>query len=221
MPVLPNAPGAIKWEVHSIIGDDSNVVNVLHLVSGDGTASTQAQLDTLAAAAKAAWDANPMGHLSSALVCDHHVLTDLSSPTGPQSTLADGTTGGGSSPSAPASSCLVVQQRTALRGKSYRGRVYFSGIPVVAVANPQHWTTSETTAFQEDLEAVGNTLSALARPYQFAVVSYYGPPTVKAGSISPGNPKRAHSTLRATALVTTVTDSIGDTRIGSQRRRNQ
>jgi hypothetical protein len=220
MPPLPTAQGAIKWEVHQVLGDDSNLVNVMHLVSDDLSTSSFTQLSVVAASAKAAWDANPLTHQSHQLTCDHHVFTELSTPTGPQVIIADGGIGGSGTDSMPASAALVMQAKALTRGKSFRGRIFVGGLPKSGQNDPQHWTVSETNAFTADFTAMQTTLFALARPYDFAIVSYFGPPTVKAGSTSPGVPKRAHSTIRAAGLVTKVSAFTGDTRIGAQRRRN-
>lgn len=224
MPTRPPVASTLKWEIIQKLGDDLSVVNVLHLEYGDPPPISVPNLTALGGTAKANWDALIVFHQTTALTVEEHIFTDLHTATGNQVTIADGTAGTDASVPVTAGAAMVVSQRTALRGRSFRGRLYLAGMGRSELAgggtDPQHWDPAFVAGVQTSFGTLAANLLAAAHSSVPAIVSYFGPPTIKAGAIAPGNPKRNVSTARALPLLTPVTSFLVDARVGSQRRRN-
>jgi hypothetical protein len=113
--------------VHSLAGQ--NVVNVLHIRDTLG-APDRTRATTLADALATSWVTNIMASLSNDLRLSHIDWTILDSQTSPAGRTGEaGVSGSINSPSEASNVALVYTLRTALRGRSYRGRLYIGGIP--------------------------------------------------------------------------------------------
>jgi len=128
--------------------------------------------------------------------------TDLSSQNGPVYESSDTlpATGSNGSPSLPNNCAVVVTKRTALRGRSYRGRIYHMGLTEGSVTENQVLAASMTGILSR-----WTTLLALpltADEALMCVVSRYN-----------------NNAPRTTGVATLVTNLTSDGFIDSQRRR--
>lgn len=217
---LPPVASVAKVVVNGTLGD-ATIANVLHVGYSFPAPLVVADATTIAERVEESWEADMLPNLSHDYTFTSVTLTDLHTATGVQVVAAAGETGGVAVPSEPAQDAVVVTQLTALRGRSFRGRQYVCGIPTGFRADPQHWTGPIAAGIALTFAGINTDLGALAHPCGLSLVSYFGPPTVLAGAIAPGNPKRRHSTLRGVPLQNGIIAHTGQTRIGTQRRRGQ
>jgi hypothetical protein len=101
----------------------------------------------------------------------------------------------------PNSIASVVSIKTALRGRSYRGRIYHMGIPDAHVTD-NLMGTAQVTALQAAYQAAVLLAIAGNPDFRLGVLSYY----------NLGN-------LRGTPVFTPATEVSVDARVDSQRRR--
>jgi hypothetical protein len=218
MPALPPVANCAKLVVEGHLGD-AQTAQVFHIGYSFPAPLNNADAFTINDAFEEAWETNILPGQSHDYTLDQFVLTDLHTLTGVQNVIASGTAGGVGTASAPAECCVVTTFLTAFRGRSFRGRTYLPGVAMTNLHDPQHWNAGVDSSFNTSYIAVNAALGALAHPCGFEVVSYFGPPTILAGAIAPGNPKRRKSTLRPVPLENAVTGFRTSLRIGSQRRR--
>lgn len=109
--------------------DGEPVVNTLHFYNANGWSN--ASLTTLGTAIQGWWINGLSPNLSTNLVLEQIVATDLSAQISPQATVESGSLLIGDIPgdSAPNNAALCVSLRSAFRGRSARGRNYVAGIP--------------------------------------------------------------------------------------------
>lgn len=106
---------------------------------------TQTDMEVLAAALKAAFDSNAQSVISMTASLDRVEITD-GRTEGAQIVQSTGTPvgGGASADMMPISTAFVITSRTGLRGRSYRGRIYFSGMPEGSHTNDE-WNEDTAT----------------------------------------------------------------------------
>jgi len=96
--------------------------------------------------------------------------------------------------------CFVMSMKTAKRGRSFRGRNYIPSIPPAGLATPTSWSGSEVTA----QESAYNDL-ALA-----AATAGWTPVILS---------RQENGVRRTTGVAEPITEYIGRTAVGTQRRR--
>jgi hypothetical protein len=108
--------------------DNQQIENTLYFESGSTV--TQASIVTLLNALHAWWAANLQPLLPLAVSLAEMQGTDLTSATGPQATLTPAVAelGAVNSPQLPNNVSLAVSFRTALRGRSFRGRNFYPAL---------------------------------------------------------------------------------------------
>ena len=130
------------------------------------------------------------------------IVTDLSSATPSQviTPLGVGYEGQvGGDPTA-ANAAVCVSWRTAVIGRSYRGRTFLGGLPNVYLASAQNINTANAVGIAA---AAANLISVLTTAgYILSVLSYY-----------------SNLVLRVSGLLTEIVSVIVDTKVDSQRRR--
>jgi len=166
------------------------------------TPPTLTNINNLLTDIKTAWEANMLPILSNQYTVSQYHDVALTSATGVVATLVNSPpiAGGTSGAALPANVSLCLTKRTALRGRSYRGRMY---VPGMLGAN-QAGVSDFTTVF------VGNAITALAsfltsanfHTFVFSVVSYF-----------------LNKVARTTGVSTPVAAISADTASDSQRRR--
>lgn len=109
--------------------DGEPVVNTLHFYNANGWSN--ASLTTLGTAIQGWWVNGLSPNLSTSLVLEQIVATDLSAQISPQATVEAGALLIGDVPGdcAPNNAALCVSLRSSFRGRSARGRNYVAGIP--------------------------------------------------------------------------------------------
>jgi len=174
----------------SLFGQD--VFHVWHALCGPTPSGLD--LSDIASGFSAGYGA-VMPPLSDEYSISEIVVRDLNTATGGEFTLAitPPMTGGAATASMPGGTALCVSLRTALSGRSFRGRKYFSGIP-----------TSEVT---------GNSVSPT-----FAASLLTGVATLLASLVTVTHPVQVASpTLGTSSQVTTAV--VTDLNVDSMRRR--
>jgi len=123
-------------------------------------AVTQADLDTVSAAGHAWANSNFLANLASTIQHTATIATDMSVQGGAQSITVNATNGTVSGNAEVNNVALVVSQRTAKRGRSYRGRAYIPGMPVSARLNQTDITTTAANNLADDFTTLQTTLDA-------------------------------------------------------------
>jgi hypothetical protein len=199
-----------------VVGDDLVVDNIHYATYPIGSVPlTSVQVQTMANSCLTAWRSVFLPLMSNFAGHESTTVTDLDTVTGFEQTdspgTADGTVTTGPS---PAASSMVVSMRTALRGRSFRGRQYMSGLPIASMLDPQKWTPAAVASYDAAWISYLGTLAGLAIPLTLSVVSFYS----GTDHTIPGH--RPKPIRRVVPIATTITLTNADQRIGSQRRRN-
>jgi len=136
-------------------------INVIGLVITGNPVINQAMAETLGSAIKGAFTTNLAPRIAANCNLVRVGIRDLRSPNLPEfrdtGALVPGT---GTGDPMPASTCAVVTLRTAGSGKSFRGRIYFSG-----------FTETENTSAGVASAAVGTSMVAFVNAIDTAVTS--------------------------------------------------
>jgi len=221
MPALPSPGKVVKVDVFQSLGDDIHALNSYFL--GYTGASSQADLDTLCAAAVTGWQTEILSEQVNDNVLDEIVMTDLVSDTAPRSVVTSGVSGSVSGGAMGAATAMVFSFPTGRRFRGGHSRLYLGGLPQTVLQDPQHWSSSIVTtmggrwdAFIDD-QTDAITLSVMGVIRQVAV-SYFQGFTVVTNPIT--HRARNVPTLRGTPLVEDVVNVRVSNRVASQRRRN-
>lgn len=75
------------------------------------------------------------------------IVDDLTSSSGWQASVVNGMIGTHSGIPVQSQVSMVVTVNTAKRGRSYRGRTYFPGLPTVELFDSKSWSTGATTGW--------------------------------------------------------------------------
>jgi hypothetical protein len=152
MPARPFVANVIKVALGGLIGSH-NFAIILHS-QYSGTVPTAAQLNTLAGDINTAWGASYKAEVSSAVVMNSVVITDLSSATGAQgvnSTAQTGTNAGGQ---IVGNSAVLCNYPSSIRYRGGHPRSYLPGPPDGSLATPSTITTGYQTALTTAWNAV-------------------------------------------------------------------
>lgn len=201
MPPLPPVAGVTR-AVMGYVWDGQVCNNILHYITQGGGGAPD---PTLLGAELVTWfSASGDTNMSNTCSLTQIILTDLSALGAPSTVYVTGLPLAGASTTAslPNNVTCAMSLITALRGRSYRGRIYPVGLPeslVTANNIDATFRAGFLTAYQNlrILDPVGT-----GPVYQLAVVSYYG-----------------NNALRPTPVVTPVVQVTSDFVIDSQRRR--
>lgn len=143
MPFVPT-PNCVSVEM-LYTQDGQQIENVLHYVKASpwGLAS----MEELAQGIFDIWSTTWAADNPTNLTWDGIRVTDLSSQTGPVLIFQDDLpiVGTNVSPALPNNCAMVVTKRTALRGRSFRGRVYHPGLTEARVTGNTITTNFATT----------------------------------------------------------------------------
>lgn len=180
--------------------DSQYCENVLHYQAPN--ALDEGLLEDAAAAALANWSASYKNQCSLALNLVKIKATDLTSESSAaiESSAGMPVVGTIDSPAVPNNVSVVIKFTTHLRGRSYRGRLYFCGLVAVGVLN-SHLQPATLAA----IENVGESLMSLtvnAQTWPLVIAS------------------RFHNKVeRAAGVATEVIGAFVDPTVDSQRRR--
>lgn len=205
MPFVP-VPQCVQLEfVYSHLGQtmENTLWFNLHATPAEGP------MLALGNAMDAWWTDNYAPLVSGNLQHVQTVITDMSSPTGPQVTLVPPVAefGGQAGDAEPGNVSLTVSFRTASRGRSFRGRNYICGMTDVQVQG-NVFATGIAASWADAYNAIGLALSAL--DVDWVVVSRFSGVDAETGDPIP----------REEGISTPVTVAVVvDNNVDSQRRR--
>jgi hypothetical protein len=198
---LPYVPVANVVQAELVFSWDSQVVeNVLHFQTS--VPPNLVTMNELGAWLVSWWSTNVKPHVPATVSFINVKMTDLTVAFGPVVDYATSLpmVGTNASPSMPNNCALVITKRTALRGRSYRGRIYHVGL-----------TEGNTVANQYNSGSVAALVTAynLLRNVTLASATAF---EVVVSRIQAGVPLAA-------GVSTTVTTHTCDGILDSQRRR--
>lgn len=163
-------------------------------------APSVSDLATLAAAGVSWWNATLKSLIYTATTLNQVVATDLTTQGGPQDIDVVGTPGTATGGIIPVGTPIVVSFRTALRGRSYRGRAYVTGTSSSNLVDSANVSSTITSGLGAAFATLGGTLSTAGMPHVVASKQHNGAVT---------NPAATN------AVITYVVDG----KLDSQRRR--
>lgn len=180
------------------------MITVLHFAKTGGGTYSGADCLSLATFIASAWPLHVMPFFCESYTLNDVKVTDQSSESGPSVTVAPGTpqVGGYTTAGLPGQNALVMTHRTALRGRSFRGRTYFGALVEPLVVGNQ----VDGTHMINLLTGWGNFLDECeAEGHILVIASRY-----------------TNNAPRVTGVATPVTTSAWrNGNVDSQRRRSQ
>lgn len=196
-PYIP-CPGVVKvsW---NMLAAGQPVVNTAHLYAD--VLWTTSALNNLAEEMKDFWHAQILPHLSQYTTLIDVKVTDLTTAnSGVGEFPGDADPGGMTGAQAANNIAMCASLHTNARGRSFRGRMYFGGLPQSAVDNPISFTSTATDALRDGLDVLRtDTWTNGAR---WGVLTKY-----------------ANKAARTEGFTTNIESVSVDTKIDSQRRR--
>jgi len=162
---------------------------------------TLEDLTDAAEAAEDLWESELSGLVSTGVSLNETVVTDMTTESGGQVVNPGGISGGNANPVMPSNVTVAISFRTALRGRSFRGRLYHVGLTDLQVTGDtlvEGFDTTLATAYQDIMQGIG----AAVTDGQHVVVSLC-----------------EDGDWRTTAVTTPVTAYTVDDTVDSQRRR--
>lgn len=201
MPQLPPVPSTSRV-VLNWLWDGQRCANVLHFTNPSGPEAPDAPV--VGNAIRNAFNGNLASHVPTNLTLTSILVTQLPAGSGPTVEFTGflPVSGSSASPSMPNHVSVASKFNTGLRGRSYRGRAFNVGLTEATVTgnNIEAVHRDRLNAFWTALLSIAGGIGGAT--YKLAVVSYY-----------------ANKTLRATPVVTAVTNVSTDLIVDSQRRR--
>jgi hypothetical protein len=219
MPALPAVPNVIRVRFFWHIGED--LAAVCHsFTQYSGTAPTNAELNTYAAAVMTNYDSDMKGFFASDRILEEVTVTDLTSSTAALGAATGSIAGTRSGDTLPASVCAVEQRKIARRFRGGHSRIYWPAMTQTDMQDSQTWKAASASAFETAILAFATANLAAAWSGATLIgpvaVSYYSGFTVHTGTTGRA---RNISTPRTTPIVDSVVDSAVAIGIGSQRKR--
>lgn len=221
MPPLPHVSGVIRVSLVGLYGSTGEAVTRF-FIQYSGTAPTQAQINTFAAAVGTAWSTNLKSLSGGNYELLHVEAADLSSATSPigLATVNIGGTRTGS-PLAAATS-LVAAYQIARRYRGGHPRGYWPFGVSADLTTSQQWADTFVSSCNTNLAAFFTAVIAAgwtgAGTLTHVNVSYFSGFHVVTNPVT--GRARNVPTLRSSPLVDAVTNVVGRSAPGSQRRRN-
>jgi hypothetical protein len=219
MPPLPDVPNVIKAIMKFTLGEDVDVVNILHFeFTGD---ASSANLDSFASALSTEFHTQFTGHLTADLSITEVECIDLtttSSATGLDSTVRAFT---GSGLPLPAETAIVVSHHISRRYRGGKPRTYIAGALAGNLTDEQLWDPVNVGIWQSDWD---DFINAVLTGYStlnvdnLVNVSYYSGFTVVISPIT-GRARNVPTLRVGGPVIDGVNSSSINPRPGSQRRR--
>lgn len=176
------------------------IVNVFHVDNG-GTPTTT-DLTDVATVFFDWWQAWMQPNIHTSYVLSEIVAKDISIINGSESiiNLTTDNAGTGLGVAAAANAAVVISWRTALTGRSYRGRTYVGGLPQAWLTSAQNISVEAASAFADAFQELIDALTV-------------------AGKVLCVLSKFALGVARTIGVLTEIISLIVDTKVDSQRRR--
>lgn len=207
LPVTNGTELKLVWTLSGV----PYALNILHAIHPVGQTHTQAIANSIDTAVKSALTASALpaqlANTVALLRVSSRNMDSLSDPWFDGSAAALPGTAAGKP--LPAANCLVVTNRTGLRGRSYNGRTYLTGFAEIANDSSGGATTAAATAASSFLNAIRTGVLGAPMNLTLGVLSRYWTP-----------PGTTETVERVTPLINTITGSFMlDQRWDVQRRR--
>ena len=175
VPALKPVAGVLKMRFLHDIGTDNDAGT--HLFFQTVQAPTQAQLDSLTAAAHAAYLADCAGMLNNLSSLTQIEAWDLSDPAGPFSINAVAIPGTRAGQAPPANAVALMNIPVVRRYRGGKPRAYWPWGSTADIANPQQWSATfvqeALTAYAALQTAILNNLRTWASSANLCSVSYF------------------------------------------------
>lgn len=222
MPALPDVASVIRITTKlSVSGGSSDIIS-RWFMKYTGTAPTNADLNTLAAAVVTHWGVEMKGLFHSAYHLTEVEIVDLTSPSAAVGLASASVAGTRSGEVLSAAAAVCVQYKI---GRRYRGghpRSYWPMGVQGDLADVNTWDSTMITSSEADVAAfiadVAGEVWSGGGTLTHVNVSYYDGFTNVTG---PTGRARAVPTLRVTPVVDDVAGYNTNPQVASQRRRNQ
>lgn len=134
---------------------------------------TTSDLTNLGSTGHTWWTGFGLVNFSQQMALNRVSATDLTSQSAPSiDTIVSPVEPGGVGQFPPLATAIVLTQRTALRGRSFRGRVYLPGVPTAPGADSAHAAAATITDILADFASLIASMEALAtNGFEWVVVS--------------------------------------------------
>jgi|SRR6202035_1070537 len=223
MPALPSVPKAAKVVLAGLIDGTKPFVNAFHLGYSVGSSLTLAEVTAIATAAAGSWIADLAPLVSDTIELTNVIATALDSSTAPTFNFGASTTGGHTEQPVPAGTAMVLQRKVGRRYRGGHSRVYLPGMVASYLDDTERaWDVTllgQIVEAWEDIEnAATGAIAGVHTDVASTNISYYEGFT---NFLYPSGRYHVRPTLRAVPVVDIVTDTQGNPRPCSQRRRQQ
>src|SRR5205085_2724603 len=170
MPFIP-VTNAVEVEMRMVL-DNQSIENTLYF--SNTSAPEPISMRTLALNLTSWWTVSLAPQYPIEVVLREVVVTDLSSATGPQvsEVPSGGVPGTFGQPALPSNVSLAISFRTAMRGRSFRGRNYVAALTEGHVVNNTVGSAT-VTAFVDAYNGILTTVTATPSPWVWVIVSRY------------------------------------------------
>lgn len=221
MPALPPVPNVIRVTLTHSDASDVDVQTHLYF-SYAGTAPTNAQLNTMAAALASPWAGSMGSYAFTDVQLTRIDIIDLSSSTAAVGTALVSETGTRTGKTNAGAVAVLINYGVSRRYRGGKPRSYLPYLVADDLATPQSWVSATLTslvgAWQTFLATIEGSVWTGGSSVKQVNVSYYE------GFTSVQNPItmrwRNVSKPRTTPLVDVIVAIKGNLKPGSQRRRN-
>jgi hypothetical protein len=219
MPALPPVPGVIKLQLQGTFDASTTWANVLYFLFS-GSATSVSDFNTWMNAVANSWATQFASIMAPEVVLTSLKATDLSSSTGLASFILVSKPGTAGVGPLPANCAITIKHFIARRYRGGHPKTFLPAPTNDSTTNMLQWkpafATNTLSKWNSFIAAAKVTTGALTIVDHVNVSFYHGftnitdPVTGRA---------EAKPTLRTTPLVDTITASIVDPNVGSQRRR--
>jgi hypothetical protein len=220
VPPLPDVPNVIKAIMKFTLGEDTDVVNILHF-EFTGTA-TSGDLDAFALQLSDQFHTQFSGHLTSDLEITEVECIDLTSTSSATGLDTTGRTFTGTGPPLTGETAIVVSHHISRRYRGGKPRTYIAGALAGDLTDEQLWDSANVAIWQGDwddfINNVLTTYGALTVD-NLVNVSYYSGFTVVINPIT-GRARNVPTLRVGGPVIDGVNSSSINPRPGSQRRRS-
>lgn len=221
MAALPAVSKVVRVDHHFSQGTDSNM-QFRTFLQYAGTLST-ADAVTWLTNIVAGLTTNLLPVLHNTVSLTLSQLTDLTSTSSPQVQNSTGGSGTGVGTALPQGTALVIKHRIARRYRGGHPRTYLPGLQSSYLTNPGTWAAGSIGTIVGDYLAYIAAATANTNPVAIGVITHVNVSYFQGFTNHTYPSGRVHAipTPRVTPLVDAIITSIGNSKVASQRRRNE
>lgn len=164
------APGVGKFVLMVTQPNGDTAENIIHVHHKDDSAWSETQLRAMAVVIANSWTTNIAPWVNNGFTLAGIRVTDLTTLTGPSVLQSVSSAGTNTNEALPGGCTFAVKLSTGLRGRSYRGRVFFIGLCDVRSAEDT-LTPAYVTAIQNGWNAILASINGVTN-CEMVVTSY-------------------------------------------------